>query len=347
MVKFGLATFLKIIIFLHLSIIAWFINYLVNQSLFKYKVFEEAKNTKKIETALVKEIDYFFKVHSDFIDDLAKSSIFDDYNSKKFMPKLFKVGQAENRFNRFFVANTDGTFYTNDDIGNVAKEGLQTFNNSDPNSPVRKVSRRDYWEYTVGTNPNGEFRSFVSAPFISYVRGIRQIVFVTSIVRDGKTYGLIGGTVDWKLFSDFIDRLRKNHLLNENLWVSVIHESGAYWHHFDKRKKMDTIQDQGGNKIYDEYGEAIALADYVQYDKNADLAFIGKEIVKKKKGERSFIYDDFFLTSIYGPLHVTKNYSILVAKVISDQVHYYFFILMLFVNIFLTKYTYNFLRKFI
>lgn len=347
MAEHRLSLFLKIIILFHLTVIAWFFNQIFNHYLFRYEVYNQEKKLTEIQVSYAKEVEAYFDGHLKFVNSLANSPIFDGYDSQKFMPKLKLLGEAEKRFIRIFVVNADGTYYTADNPGNIYMGGLHSLDNSDPKSPLKNTKKRHYWQKLMRDNVDNKYMTYVTAPLIAYVSEYRLVLVLATIIRDGKVKGLVGGGVEWNEFDKFIKRLNESYKLDDSYWPSVIHRSGAFWYHFDNRKKLVPISDQDGNQIYDQFGNVLVVNDYIQYDKNDQFAQIGRKLVKGERGVSEFRYEGNHLICSYGPIDKIEDYSMLMAKVVSKPNGHYFFTLLIIMNFFIVGHIYRFLRKYI
>ena len=185
-------------------------------------------------------------------------------------------------YEKFIIGERDGSFY-NTAGGNPHIQMLRTFNDKSPVAKPKSISKRDYWQHTVGTNTVNQHRLYISNPMISYTTEVKQIVATSSIHNsNGETVGLIGGSLPWKNIQNKIQQLEK--YLEEDFSgqakLALISKDGTYWYHWDADKVIHLARNKKGHFILGDNGEKQTIQSNI-FDssdlniKNAATSIIG------------------------------------------------------------------------
>ncbi|MDR0452221.1 MAG: methyl-accepting chemotaxis protein [Treponema sp.] len=115
-----------------------------------------------------------------------------------------ELARSDN-INIYLYCNSDGSYYRSDNPGNPALGGMVTADNNNPASAPTLLNTRDYFTYLVGTNANGEHRSYVSNPMLSRTTGQKFVIVGASVIQSGAAAGLLGVYVEDHTMEGFLD----------------------------------------------------------------------------------------------------------------------------------------------
>ncbi|MBQ0167805.1 MAG: methyl-accepting chemotaxis protein [Treponema sp.] len=154
--------------------------------------------------------------------------------AKGTMMNPVKQGTVE----KIILARHDGTYYTTGG-GNPFFGGLATSDNKSENATLSSIAVRDYFQYLVTQNFNGEDRSMIADPVISLSNSQIQVMVAHSVRgMDGKITGLIAGSISWDLLKGALDSLENelHQKFGNDARFMVLSHSGKYVYHWDKSK---------------------------------------------------------------------------------------------------------------
>ena len=224
-----------------------------------------------------------------------------------------ELARHKGTYEKFILGTPEGYFY-NTAGGNRAHNGLRTFNDNDPKAKRKSISKRDYWQDTVGKNSQHQSRIFVSEPMISYTTGAKQIVVAASIRSENNTVtGMIGGALPWDPFQERIKEIFSN-MRKKHHWDSrffLVSRNGVYWYHWNPANIVQLKKNSKGQVMVNEIGEKIASVVKITDDKNVKISQAGKEMLSGKKGYKSYIdpSTNETLYLVYAPVPST-GYSV-------------------------------------
>jgi methyl-accepting chemotaxis protein len=109
----------------------------------------------------------------------------------------------------YLYCNPDGSYYRSDNPGNPALGGLVTGDNSDPASAPALLTSRDYFAYLLGTNTDGERRTYVSNPVLALSTGRKQVIVGASVLRPDQpgVAGLLGIYIEDRTMEGFLESI--------------------------------------------------------------------------------------------------------------------------------------------
>jgi len=190
-----------------------------------------------------------------------------------------EVGRHKGTYEKFILGVPTGHFL-NTVGGNPDQGFVQTFNNSEPNATPKSISKRDYWQKTVGHNIAGNPVVYVSNPMISYTTGVRQIVVAATILDEkGLTRGLIGGSLSWESFKNLVSDIQLNLVsAYKNSGFALVSNDGTYWSHWDSSKVISLKRDAAGNIVKTNIGEADVVTRNIRNESDIELRNIGSDI---------------------------------------------------------------------
>ncbi|MDR1219359.1 MAG: methyl-accepting chemotaxis protein [Treponema sp.] len=162
-------------------------------------------------TAIAREIEAFFErkvglvESASFFPGLAEMTWAE---KKRALTPLGNELARNDRINTYLYCNPDGSYYRSDNPGNPALDGLVTENNDDPDSAPTLLNTRDYFTCLVGTNTDGERRTYVSNPVLSRSTGQKFVIVGSSVIdQAGDAAGLLGLYVEDHTMEELLDGL--------------------------------------------------------------------------------------------------------------------------------------------
>lgn len=197
-----------------------------------------------------------------------------------------EIKRHQGVYEKFIVSVPDAHF-RNTTVGNPAKDDFASFNDSDPNSKLKSIRKRDYWQALVGTNQNAEPRNHVSNPMISYTTGVKQVVVGSSILSpEGQLLGMLGGGISWKEIEKNINTIR-NGIIDDygsEVRLSLVDSEGIYIYHWDPAKVVHLNLDENGKPLLNEIGEKVVHLSKITEENSAELINAGKSLLQGNKG---------------------------------------------------------------
>lgn len=160
-------------------------------------------------------------------------------------------------FEKFIIGRADGSFH-NTAGGNPDVDMLRTFDDNLKGAKPKSITKRDYWQETVGNNTRNEPVLYISNPMISYTTEVKQIVVASSILDDNRrVVGLVGGALPWQNISSLIQMVQEEIGFNTRglAKIALISRDGTYWYHWKKEKVIHFLKDRGGKFVLSESGE--------------------------------------------------------------------------------------------
>ncbi|MFL0797595.1 MAG: diguanylate cyclase [Cellvibrionaceae bacterium] len=221
-----------------------------------------------------------------------------EMNKDAFLPLLkAQLAHHSGRYEKFIIGTPEGHFY-NTAGGNPFLGMKRTFDDSRADSEPKSLSKRDYWQATVGNNRDVEPVSFISSPMVSYTTGARQVVVASSILDDGELKGMLGIAIDWERIVSLIQHVQKE-AFNEYEWdprLFLTAKDGSYWYHWDPLRIISLARDKEGHLLKDENNQVITAA-YSLSDEG--IPVLAEEKTKIVAGESGFLAYD----NLHGEAH--------------------------------------------
>ncbi len=217
----------------------------------------------------------------------------------EFLPLLkTQLAYHAGRYEKFIIGTPEGHFY-NTAGGNPFRGMLRTFDDSEVDAKPKSISKRDYWQATVGENKNAENVSFISSPMVSYTTGARQVVVASSIIDGKELRGMLGVAIDWERVVSLIQYVQQE-AFNEYDWeprLFLTAKDGTYWYHWDPLRIISLARDKEGHLLKDENNQIITAA-YSLSDEGVPV--LAEEKEKIMAGESGFLsYDNLHGESHY------------------------------------------------
>ena len=212
---------------------------------------------KRLEVVAEKLSGYFDARRSE-IEIIASTEVVQNMQFSEMRPYLLQILDVKKEhYEKFIIGRNDGTFH-NTSGGNPHQNLLRTFNDNSPTAKPKSISKRDYWQYTVGRIKNNQSKSYISNPMISYTTEVKQIVVASSILdQNGNSQGLIGGSLPWNNINNIIQKF--SNTLEEEFsglaQLAMISKDGTYWYHWNTNKTIHLEKDNLGNYILGPNGE--------------------------------------------------------------------------------------------
>jgi len=259
------------------------------------------------------ELSGFLNARSAEISAYSEMPALQDINFEKAQPFLLSELERHNGiYEKFILATPEGNFYNTASEGNPSYGGLRSFNDNDPDATLKSIETRDYWQATVGNNAHNNI-TFISDPMISFTTGEKQIVVASSIRKNKKVTGMIGGALPWIAFKK---RLSKSfNMISQDLkWDTrfmLVSNNGTYWYHWDDKKTVHLDTDANGKPLFNDIGENKIITPSIFDESNNALLSAGKNMTAGIAGHTLFNDD---ITNkphalIFTPLS-SANYSI-------------------------------------
>lgn len=261
-------------------------------------IFEQYFVAKVAEVALMSQ------------DPRVKSMNFESMRSYLIAEKL----RQTNAFEKFIVGTPEGTFY-NTEGGNPYKGLLRTFDDQLPTAKPKIITKRDYWQATVGNNKTKKAVNYVSEPMISYTTGVRQIVIASSIFSDsGKLVGLLGGAVPWQEVDRLVEQVQSDVM--RSFWSEskfmLVSKSGIYMYHWEPDKVIQ-LKSENNQWVLNDIGEKVSIRKKITQESDSQLQDMGLYMLAGHRGYKE-IYDietDEYKHYFYSPIP-SSGYAIAV-----------------------------------
>lgn len=157
-------------------------------------------------------------------------------------------------YEKFVLANRDGTFYATNSPGNPAQGHLQTLDNADPASEPLRVLAREYFRQVV--NDNSPDKVYISEPIISSTNGTRQIVLSTAVRHQGVVVGVLVGTLECGQLDETVASLRESLFvdLHPSCRMALLSREGSYVTHWDPQRLVQPVLGPDGEIVRDSDG---------------------------------------------------------------------------------------------
>lgn len=304
--------------FLLANILALLVSLLMTRTLLM-PMFEEQQHTiyHNRLTTIAENIARFIQARKAEVRILANSQTIQSMDWEVAKPFLMsQLATKHTNFEKFVVGLPSSHFY-NTVGGNPHYGGLNTFDDSDPNAKLKSIVKRDYWRVTVKNNLDHLQVDYVSNPMISYTSGIKQVILASTIHRDNKVVGLLGGSISWDRITQLLDEVTKP-ASDKNTKVMLVSKDGNYWYHWDKKKVLQVMKDSKGNPLKNEIGEKSVQLFNILAEESEPLKSLGRNMVAGKQGSEALKMNGENYQVFFMPIEST-NYSI--AYVVSSE-HY-------------------------
>ncbi len=266
--------------------------------------------------AAAEQLNGYFESRKNELALLANSPLVQKMNFSSMRDYLIRErDRSAGRYEKFILGRVDGHFY-NTSSGNPANQLLSSFDDKNPESKLKSIIKRDYWQHTVRDNLNAQPRVFVSDPMISYTTGVRQVVVAASIInREKKVVGMIGGSLPWKEIQKVVTRVREKTLSNYDKKVKfmLVSNTGIYMYHWDKDKIIQLKRDENNKFILNKIGEKVSVKLKITNEPVAELKTAGMKMMKGEAGNITYIDPETKNKNllIYAPI-TSANYSVAV-----------------------------------
>ncbi|MBF0590368.1 MAG: PAS domain S-box protein, partial [Magnetococcales bacterium] len=195
--------------------------------------------------------------------------------------------RLRSKYEKFILGRPDSRFY-NTKVGNPAQGGLASFNDKEPTARLKSIKKRRYWRQLVGENSQGEARSWVSDPMISYTTGVRQVVVGASIIgADHTVVGMLGGGIAWQQIEQRLDLLKEEDLFHRAAQhgnLLLVDRSGTYIYHWDKSRSLHLKMDESGRPLLNEVGEKQIVKRNITEEPIRELAHAGTRMIAGQSG---------------------------------------------------------------
>ncbi len=220
---------------------------------------------------------------------------------------MTRLNQSNQDFEKFVLGLESSHAFTTS-AGNPFQGDLISFDDSDPNARLKSLSRRDYWRTVIAHNEDHRRVDYVSNPMVSYTTGIKQIIIASSIHRDDRVVGLLGGSISWQRITELIDHIiaKDTEFTAQFMLVS---KDGNYWYHWDPEKVIRTLEDQQGNPLKNDINEASVQLFNILADPSDEVKSLGRNMVSGKSGQLQIKIDGSPKKVFFGPIENT-NYSL-------------------------------------
>ncbi len=198
-----------------------------------------------------------------------------------------ELERHDGAYEKFLLGTRDAGRYYCTAGGNPTHGGLASFDDGNPNAKPRSISKRDYWQSTVGDNTRGEPVAYVSDPMISYATGVRQVVVAATILSEGgQVLGMVGGSLPWRQIEARVNQVRAEilHEFGRSAKLCLVSRTGTYMYHWDPEKTTRLKRDARGEPVLNEIGEKVAVRKRITDESNADLAQAGAEMAGGEAG---------------------------------------------------------------
>jgi len=214
-----------------------------------------------------------------------------------------------------FILGVPSSHFRNTTVGNPALNDFASFNDKDPNAKLKSIKKRGYWQALVGTNTNGESRTHVSNPMISYTTGVKQVVVGSSILSDdGNLLGMLGGAIAWDEIEKRINILRDILIeeYGESVQLSLIDSDGLYIYHPLPEKVVHLVLDEQGKPLLNELNEKTVKLTNITEDV-PELIEAGKDLLNRNEGYSIYTLEKNKqkMVAVYSPVN-SSNYGLLV-----------------------------------
>ncbi len=257
--------------------------------------------------AISDSIDSYFHEKKRYIDVYAN-----DYRVKSMKWNLLgNYLQDEVRrtksFDKMIISFPDGTYYNTASGGNAARGNLETSNNKDSNAALRNLSKRDYWQKTLGKGASKSKPDYVSDLMISKSTAKMQIMVAQAVYDGSSRKGMLGGTIAYEEFAKLKEQLfnKLRGYFNDQAGMFVLTQTGKFLYHEDKNYIMHLEDDgKGGKKVI-----APTFFDF----NNDQITELGQKALRGESGHA--LFDDRVTGKstyyFYSPIKST-GYSVIV-----------------------------------
>lgn len=231
---------------------------------------------------------------------------------------LSRLEASEDEFEKFVVGLPNSHFYSTI-TENPYQNGISTFDDSDPNAQPKTIVKRDYWRTTIRNNTNHKQVDYVSNPMIAYTSGVKQIMVASSIHKDNKVVGLLGGTIDWKIIIKLIRSLESHYPDGSSSRYMLISKDGNYWYHWDQNRVIQAVTSSDGDFVKNDIGETSVQLFNILAEDSEQLKSIGRNMVAGKAGKGTALIEGEKNEVFFTPIKNT-NYSL--ALVVKHQYYH-------------------------
>jgi len=184
-------------------------------------------------------LESFFKEKSTLINTYAQlynngMTNWEDYHD------VVQIAVEEKIFEKVILAMKDGTYY-NTGGGNPNFGGKQTSNNASPAASLSSIAARDYFQYLVTNNSQGEELKKISDPVISLSNKAKQVLVAQTIFdSDGKVAGIIAGSVSFGGLDGYLEKINSDlHAqFSDDSHLIIVSNTGNYIYHWQEEKNI-------------------------------------------------------------------------------------------------------------
>ncbi len=236
--------------------------------------------------AASEEISGFFSTRKTEIAAYSRMPLLQNINFDKIRPFLLReLEYHSGTYEKFIIATPEGYFYNTKSEGNPTYGGLISFNDDDPNASLKSVKTYDYWKKTVGNNNTSE-TAFISDPMVSFTTGEEQIVVASAIHHNNQITGMIGGSLPWKIFSDYLAKTftQTNEDLEWDIKFMLISNNGTYWYHWDEKKSIHFDTNINGIPFLKTIGDNKTVISSILDEPDSALKIAGKKMMSGLSG---------------------------------------------------------------
>lgn len=220
------------------------------------------------------------------IEIYAQSDLLKSMDPNRFLPFLKQEkARQSGRFEKLIVGTLIGNFF-NTEGGNPHQGWLRTFDDQDVSAQPRTIARRDYWQETVGNNPDNVARTVVSNPMISYTTGAKQVVIASSIVDNRQLKGMIGVSIEWERIHRMIENV-KTKTFSQFSWQPrffLNSDDGTYWYHWNPDKVVHLKRDTDGQILLNEDRQTISITHSLRDEPEQAWQLASHAILSQQRG---------------------------------------------------------------
>ncbi|MFY8299055.1 ATP-binding protein [Pseudoalteromonas sp. SS15] len=190
-------------------------------------------------------------------------------------------------FEKFIVGTLEGNFY-NTEGGNPYQGLLRTFDDKSPTAQPKTITKRDYWQTTIGNNDTKSTVNYVSEPMISYTTGVRQIVIASTIFDENSNLiGLLGGAVPWQEVDRLVEQVQSEVM--RSFWSEakflLVSKTGIYMYHWEPEKVIQ-LKSQNNKWVLNDIGEKISIRKKITQESDLQLQEVGFHMLAGHSGVR-------------------------------------------------------------
>lgn len=230
-----------------------------------------------------------------------------------------RLNQGNKDFEKFLLGLPSSHYYTTA-TGNPYQNDLSSFNDTDQHAELKSISKRDYWQVTVGRNDQHLKVDYVSNPMISYTTGIKQVLVTSSVHDQNKVVGLLAGSISWNQITQLIDQIQRQYP-EQTVQYMLVSKDGNYWYHWNPDKVIQEVRNDDGEIIKNEINETSVKLHNILAETDRELNTLGRNMVAGKTGQTVMRFDEHRKAVFFSPIPNT-NYSLAQVIKYSDYVAY-------------------------